>query len=73
MSGFWGLNRYGEEVLYRDQRKFVMNLSKGYVERNGEKLERYILTTYENIFLKDRRVQSSSLILPGNHDRATFP
>ena len=39
--------KFNEEI-YRDDRLYVMNLSKGILERNNEKTEKYILITYRN-------------------------
>ena len=35
--------------IYRDERMFVMNLSKGRVVQGGVETEQYILTTYRNV------------------------
>lgn len=46
---FYEIDQYGIKIYYRDERMFVMNLAKGFAKQNGEKEEKFLLTTYRNL------------------------
>ena len=46
---FYEIDQYGIKIYYRDERMFVMNLAKGFVQQNGKKEEKFMLTTYRNL------------------------